>query len=368
MRGRAEQQHVPDYGHRAAKDPTVLILSLAMLLLQPRSRSQSPVLFKNGGCLRPSKYAQKQDDLKRQVGQSAQQCLILVFAKFFGFSNLEDSLDEYIAKSTQLWKHGFRYRSREWVRGRVMDAVALTNAEPLNFYLRCLYCHGVFDEDLPKFAAFLDRLTSIGMFLSSEEVVSIARSERKRSGRYFHLSFDDGFKNNLTNAAPVLKERGIPATFFVPPAHIGADWSRAREYCVERLHLAGPVEILSWQDCCELVNEGFDVGSHTYSHCRLSELTGDQLKHEIVDSKHMLEDKLGSSVDHFSWPYGRKSDYSPEASDLIESAGYRGCFGAFRGRVVRGKTDPYSIPRHQFEASWPVSHSLYFAFGGREEK
>jgi len=65
---------------------------------------------------------------------------------------------------------------------------------------------------------------------------------------------------------------------------------------------------------------GFEIGAHTVSHPRLTLLSDDQLEHEIVDSKHALEDIIGREVVSFSYPYGDRDERVIEA---VKAAGYK---------------------------------------------
>ena len=55
-----------------------------------------------------------------------------------------------------------------------------------------------------------------------------------------------------------------------------------------------------------------------------------------------------------------------KALKFIDEAGYKACFGAFRGSLMKGKTNFLKLPRHHFEVEWPLSHIKYFAMGNME--
>ena len=185
---------------------------------------------------------------------------------------------------------------------------------------------------------------------------------------YFHLSFDDGFRNVYTNALPVLERHGVPAIAFVPSAVIGADRSEVRRYCVEIARYRRPIEVMAWSDVRDFVARGGEIGSHTRTHVRLADISLDpaRLRDEIAGSKEEIEDRLGRACDYISWPFGRRADIDAAALEAVRAAGYRACFGAFRGSIRRGRTDRFGVPRHHFEAHWPISHVTYFAGGGME--
>ena len=91
------------------------------------------------------------------------------------------------------------------------------------------------------------------------------------------------------------------------------------------------------------------------------------MEDEIFGSKADIERQLGMPCPYISWPYGRLSDADDRSLAMVREAGYEACFGAWRGQVLPGHTDQFSIPRHHFEPQWPLSHVRYFASGAREE-
>jgi len=66
-----------------------------------------------------------------------------------------------------------------------------------------------------EFTAIIDDLAANGTPLSLDQVISLQREDRPFPPNAFAVTFDDGFENNLTVAAPILADRGIPATFYV---------------------------------------------------------------------------------------------------------------------------------------------------------
>jgi peptidoglycan/xylan/chitin deacetylase (PgdA/CDA1 family) len=231
--------------------------------------------------------------------------------------------------------------------------------------LRPLYCHFVFDEQLAAFEALLGELQRIGRFVDTATVIRIARGEMAVEETLFHLSFDDGFRNVVTNALPVLQQQGVPAIVFVPTALL----DNPSTVGIPRSPPFDRMEMASWTDMERALAMGFEVGSHTRTHARLSDISHSDavIEDEICGSKADIERRLGSCR-YISWPYGRMSDSNARSLDAVRRAGFEACFGAFRGRVLSGVTDPFRIPRHHIEANWPLSHVRYFAAGAMERE
>jgi peptidoglycan/xylan/chitin deacetylase (PgdA/CDA1 family) len=123
--------------------------------------------------------------------------------------------------------------------------------------------------------------------------------------------------------------------------------------------------MMTWEDLKEVHSLGFEVGSHTRNHRRFADIssTPDVLRDEILGSKQDIEEHLQTECRYISWPYGTVNDADEASLDMAREAGYRAVFGAFRGSVIPGRTDVYSVPRHHFEVQWPLSHVVYFAGG-----
>jgi hypothetical protein len=233
--------------------------------------------------------------------------------------------------------------------------------------LRCLHLHGVFDDQVESFREICIMLQQCGRFVDSDDCLRIIKGQIPVSAPLFHLSFDDGFRNLLTNALPVLRELSIPATVFVPTGIIGADYETIASYCLDIIKYAAPVEVLSWQDLAELSRCGVTVSSHTHTHARLSSLlTREQLYSEIAHSKIVLEQKLGVECRYISWPFGTLADMSKRSFAMVKESGYAGCFAGHRGSIKPGHTDQLCIPRHHFEPNWPMPHVKLFASGYHE--
>ena len=125
------------------------------------------------------------------------------------------------------------------------------------------------------------------------------------------LTFDDGFANFLTAAAPVLREYGYRGTIYVPANFIGrrSDFTSLVD-----------LTILSGNEIRHLSEEGFEIGSHSLSHSNLTALALDQARNEVVRSKEILEDLTGKEVRTFCYPRG---DYNREIVELVKAAGYQ---------------------------------------------
>jgi peptidoglycan/xylan/chitin deacetylase (PgdA/CDA1 family) len=188
------------------------------------------------------------------------------------------------------------------------------------------------------------------------------------------ITFDDGQRDNLEYAAPVLRAHGVRGTFFAVSdatehntplwhdrlgfalAHLPgglrqldivalglpANTDRTVQGIVEATKLLRPSErdaliarvvelsggahrpgwdgIMSWQDLKQLQSDGHEIGSHTRSHPILPLATDGELIDELAGSREALEQKLGTPVLSFCYPNG---DHDARVMAAVERAGYR---------------------------------------------
>lgn len=147
------------------------------------------------------------------------------------------------------------------------------------------------------------------------------------------LTFDDGTRDFHEHALPILREHAYPATVFPVSGLLG----RSADFVTYR-----PVPRLMSAETLRAVHDaGVQVGSHTVTHPRLTQLEPEAVGRELADSKAFLEDLLGAPVDHFCYP---KGDYNERVRDQVRMAGYRSALTTVRG-AANTAANPFEIPR-----------------------
>ena len=150
------------------------------------------------------------------------------------------------------------------------------------------------------------------------------------------LTFDDGFRDFYTTAAPLLSEYGCGATMFLPTAYIGV-----------RPNTFKGRECMTWNEVRELNNAGIEFGSHTVNHPKLYGLNWTQLRVEIEQSKTIIEDELGEPIRTFAYPYafpGADRQFVEAFVELLKGAGYKCGVTTTIGRV-RPNDNPFTLGR-----------------------
>jgi len=237
------------------------------------------------------------------------------------------------------------------------------------------------------------------------------------------ITFDDGYRDNATEALPVLQRHDVPATFFVSTGFLdgGRMWNDSiiesirrahgdtidlecvglgreslnegaargalaekvirqvkHQQPAERLALVKKIGALSGatlpddlmmssQQVAALAQAGMEVGAHTVNHPILRTLSDEEAKIEIGRSREHLQAIIGGPVVSFAYPNGRPGDdYSPRDRDVVERLGFAQSVATTRGIVTR-QSDPYQLPRYTPWGRAPEAwlSKLLLAYAGR---
>jgi len=229
--------------------------------------------------------------------------------------------------------------------------------------LRVVLYHHVMADQKEHFRRHLRYLSETFEIVDIERfLVLLSGREALRGRSKLLVTFDDGFRDNLTHAVPVLDAFDVKAVFFVTTDFVSLspdDVSAHRRWAREVFHTGTPVANMTWENVTTLAAQGHTIGSHTVGHRRLSGLTADEVTRELVASRRVLEEKLGREVRDLSFPYGRVGDYPSDLGERVREAGFRTCFNMIRGANRPGQ-DPHFIYRDAFEADWPLHQVRFF--------
>jgi peptidoglycan/xylan/chitin deacetylase (PgdA/CDA1 family) len=218
------------------------------------------------------------------------------------------------------------------------------------------------------------------------------------------LTLDDGYKDHYLNAYRILKKYSCPATIFLATDRIDADdlfwsckvrfsvWKTAQEMleldklgtyflktaiqrkratseiieklrvlpCDEKntwieqlmrkLRVAVPKGIcqkynLTWDEVREMSKNGITFGSHSVTHPKLSALSLEDAKREIVESKTRIEEELDTAVTTFAYPLGRPSDFNDNIVKALKESGFTCSVTGLPQNMVERGVDLYRLPR-----------------------
>ena len=260
------------------------------------------------------------------------------------------------------------------------------------------YIHG--EVEAAAFSRMLSNYLAWFQFLPLEEAI-----ERQRRGdlpqRAAAMTFDDGYAEWFDHLVPLLKEHGLPATFFITSNQLGKsepfwherianavavrapgrlpegyDWGR-QEIGTRDAEIATTIAVIQERlkykslaereeamlcleegisknplfrpftaaDVIRLRDAGFQIGGHSRNHPILSRCSGHEALDEIGGCKEDLEAILKQPVTQFAYPNGRPgSDFNAEHIKIVRQAGYRLAVTTAPG-VARVGSDSYQLPR-----------------------
>ena len=150
------------------------------------------------------------------------------------------------------------------------------------------------------------------------------------------FTFDDSYNSIYKYAFPILNKYGFKATMFVISEFVGKsnlwDVNLGRK---KSRHL-------NWNEIVQLMNSGWEIGSHTATHPDLTRLTQNELLHELSFSKEKLEQKLSIPINVISYPFNR---FNIDTIQAVRVAGYKGGCCLSANKSIPQKFYKFTIPR-----------------------
>jgi peptidoglycan/xylan/chitin deacetylase (PgdA/CDA1 family) len=234
--------------------------------------------------------------------------------------------------------------------------------------------------------------------------VELEAAVRGVGGRYVMLTFDDGYRDNFTEAFPVLRAHGLPATFFVTTRFLDTRriawwdeiawivhaaegrelWARpwmerplsvepaaqqvtvrtlinlcaslpqeAQEALLDALgeaadtgrHRPARDFWMTWDQIRELRAAGMHIGGHSVSHPQLAALSMDDQHREITGCQARLEAELGEPMRYFSYPFGGRESFAESTQEILASSGVEFAFSFYGGSQRFDDWDRFDVRR-----------------------
>ena len=157
----------------------------------------------------------------------------------------------------------------------------------------------------------------------------------------FTLTFDDGDRTVHDQCLPILRQIKAPACVFVVPSFVETGCRRVS---------TGRFPTMTWEHLHEWVGAGLEVGAHTMNHIPLNQATLERCQFEILESKRILEKKVGVEIRHFAYPFGHfrreTHDWLEEQNDFltVSTTAFRDNFPKQPGKHLFRKWIPHVGP------------------------
>ena len=266
------------------------------------------------------------------------------------------------------------------------------------------------------FEAQIQYLVSMARIIPLQEYLDHVKEKKPLHQKSIVITFDDGYKDNLTIAFPILQKYSVPATFFISTGYIGTNkikWEdqlsclirrskievfslgfpssnvsfnigRAkdkfrtinalvnilghlnqseRQQALDELKVQLKVNctdqagvMMTWDDVRQLADTpGITFGSHTVTHQHLTRFSPDETKREVTHSKEHLEKEIGRPITLFSYP---KGDFNDNVIAEVKSAGYTSAV-----TIEYGQNNIHSDPFRLRRVIAPNQSGMRFSMG-----
>ena len=263
-----------------------------------------------------------------------------------------------------------------------------------------LSCISELKVSVERMQRFVDNQHKSFDFISLDETYERILDPSKHKRPFICFTIDDGFRDNLEYGLPFFEQNRIPFAVFVTADFINRHPSFNYPFILERivrdnvlLHVEGrdyecrTVEqknqtfgklkalvlnqsykdfenrvvnmfvkylqptyfedlTMTWDEVGEMAKSSLcTIGSHTMTHCRLSNLTDEELKYELGESKRQIEDHVGKPCEYVSYPFGWTTDLNESVCRIAKTVGYKMGLVSHGGRIRKNDGDLFRVKR-----------------------
>ncbi len=289
------------------------------------------------------------------------------------------------------------------------------------------YHPGLYSCSAAEFDWQLDWLKQRFPILTLDEAVDVVHGRSKPARTSILITFDDGYRDNYTEAFPLLRKHKVSATFFLPTIFVGSNalpwwdeiaylvkqaegprlkltypepeeydltssdrqtalWEVLRlfksapmidtERFLQELEAASGVKragehseriFMNWDEAREMQAAGMCFGSHTHTHEILGRIPYERQVEELRTSRRILETELGRKIDTLAYPRGRMSSFSEKTFAALRETNYSTAFSFYSGINKPGSINPLDVLREAVEVEsrsvFRLRHSIYATMG-----
>lgn len=176
--------------------------------------------------------------------------------------------------------------------------------------------------------------------VSAQELINRIKHHALK-GKELAITFDDGYKDNMTEALPIAEKYQVPITIFITTGIFDS----AAPFSWDGMYGNTSGTYLNKEEAAELArNPVVTIGSHTVHHPRLRDLSPEAQQSEIGDAKAALESIIGKPVQFCAYPFGGHLDINSASKKAARGTGHEAAFTTVE-RTVGHSSSPFSLPR-----------------------
>ena len=252
-----------------------------------------------------------------------------------------------------------------------------------------------FNEQIRYFKRYLN-------VVGGEELAALVSGRQKLTRMHVAITFDDGYIEDYRNSFDILKSNGCSGSFFLVPEYVGTamvPWWDEIAYLIRntkkpRILFEYPVPLtveitddresairavlrhykrndnhngelllrelreqaecelppierrfVNWDEAREMKAAGMTIGSHTLTHRILGQLTAEEQRWEMQQSKRIIEENIGSSVDSIAYPVGIRGAFDDVTERIAAELGYSTGFSFYGGVNTLERLRPTNLLR-----------------------
>lgn len=203
--------------------------------------------------------------------------------------------------------------------------------------LRVLMFHDI--ENEKNFLKQIKFLKKKWKFITPNDFRKICDGKKNIDGRYLLLTFDDGFKSNISVAENILEKYNIKAVFFIPLKFLLINTQKKNFFIKNNLKIkkiGKNMNSMNFKDLNKLIKLKHTLGAHSFSHKNLKNNNNKKiLNFEIIHSANLLEKKISKKIDFFAFNFGRLNSISYNITQIAKKR-FNVVFTGIRGNNFKG--------------------------------
>lgn len=193
----------------------------------------------------------------------------------------------------------------------ILKAIAtlysITEKSPAGIYFLMYHSIGEsvdleIDIDKDTFVSQIRYLKKVGNVISIDEAVFLLSQGKELRERYFVITFDDGYKNFMTNVLPIIEEHETPTLIYINTKYIEDNEALP---IAKKVGFNGKIDALSWDEIRDLSRmQLITIGCHCHQHRELTTISDEEIVKDFKNSIRLFHDHVSLEPSHLCYPRG----------------------------------------------------------------